>query len=310
MKQDETKVNIGGMPNVYYLLNNREVGDYDNYEVHPHAKDFVDLVTGIDPSIVLEAQWLTRIRPPGADIDDESWRRTAYAIAFVVTMKGEKLGRVYVDKRVATGEKLYCAENFRISASRNRGSAYKTKDIKKSLAAIKKFFVPKNIREYASENIYMLARVVRNWKETADIRFERKFRKLLENDEVRANIVRDLPAFISKYIPNETQIDFEKLIGELPELERLATRLDEILPNSYLVCIKDDLVAFKRWEVLDDPEGYEVVHRDDLPENLKCGIGMLKLVADKTVVPQVGYRLNERTFFVCPELNEGVDADN
>lgn len=187
---------------------------------------------------------------------------------------------------------VYTIHNDRIQNKRERGTASKTKDLKKALKILRKEFGAKRLDE----------RVEEAWS-NCDSRLDNLFHtKSRDFDRVYAHVVNCLEEYMM------TNWETIKPIALTNGADQKA--VDSITPayEDYMV-VKRISTAFgdKKGVVvvihgndytIKSKDGIEVCGTDKLPEWIKRGVGMLKLIEQNHVVGGIGFKIEENAFFV------------
>jgi hypothetical protein len=216
--------------------------------------------------------------------------------AFKVVANGEELGSI---SRLYHGRDYVVAvTNHRISASRARGSEYKTKDVDKAVLKVKKTFAPRNPKELLAEAYTEAGRLLNQQENGKDRALEKHkynireamlsyvlgagYEGFLANVQTLEPRVRDR---VLKDIEGEKELRMEvKSIEEIRrQFENQIAALVVRDSGKYLVRIDDNV------QIYDD---------NTLPESMKRNLGMLKLVDAGFFLSGVGCRVNDEVFVV------------
>ena len=219
-------------------------------------------------------------------IDD---KRVRLATKFNVLEKREVLGFIGYDRSYSRGDQ-WVVGNDRISATKDRQSYTKTTKLDVALRHVKKHFSPKTTDEYfdkaineVSENLNRLVsrsnqdtRGHYNSLQTTMAEYVRlnwdSFVSTL-NDEGKATCI--------KYMEAHKKLEINESIKNVYNKGEAYTIL--IKDSEYIVKNKGDVTVYPT---------------EQLPQELKLKLGMLKLVAVNTVVDGMGYRATEDTYVV------------
>lgn len=214
---------------------------------------------------------------------------------FNVCIDGRKVGSI--STAYTNSDRCFELRSDILSAERSRGGAYRTKDAKKALAAIKKAFVPKSIATIVSEAFDMARNIVNT----------QSYRKNGLVHSERAS----LDAAISAYVFEDSLDTFKSYLGaKFPEklyaLDKLAQYQSEMVTVDQ---IRGALDGKRTYLVLIDRAKY-IVSKDDtvnvyddtsLPEVLRCKLGMLKLVEPEQMIENIGCRASKDVFVLVDE---------
>lgn len=221
---------------------------------------------------------------------------------FKVVANGEELGSI---SRLYHGRDYVVAvTNHRISASRARGSEYKTKDVDKAVLKVKKTFSPRNPKELLAEAHAEAGRLL-NQQENGKLRVLNKHEYSISaammeyvKDAGYAGFLTHVqtlePRFrdvVLAHIQGEKELRMEvKSIEEIRrQFENQIAALIVRDSGKYLVRIDDNV------QIYDD---------NTLPESMKRNLGMLKLVDAGFFLSGVGCRVNNEVFVVAAEEKE------
>lgn len=186
----------------------------------------------------------------------------------------------------------YTLSNDRIANARERGSEAKTRNIDKALKIMSKQFGTKTINERLLEAKEACAAFIFHAQNDKGRVFRDNYRKL--TDKLMTHLMTNWDLTLE--VATHSGVD--------------ATVL-EALPRQFEDCLITDKVQ----KCFDNKEGAVVtIHgndyavngkdcvticgTDDLPEWVKRGVGMLKLVEPGQIIANVGVRVNEQSFFV------------
>lgn len=227
-----------------------------------------------------------------------SWRRDVGGILsameayrFYVYEDREQIGVLSTEHSRAHG-RMYCIGNDRIANARERGSSARTKDLDKALKIMAKQFGARTIfervttaMEECSQNLYAIRRT-----------------KYIEFNGAYTSLTTKLTRHL---------MDNWDLTLEMAKTNGVDPKILETLPTKY----EDYTIAEGVQECFDQGKGAVVtIHgndyavkegdrvtiygTDDLPDWLKRGVGMLKLVDKHALISGIGFKINEQSFFV------------
>jgi hypothetical protein len=210
-----------------------------------------------------------------------------------ITDKYEQLGKIGLDY-VRTGKRFWIS-NHRVEAMRERGSGVKTTDIKKAIRHVEKFFGRKSLDEKLTEAKQLARSVV---EDVARDKFY-KFRNtwgVLEN-EARLFIAENIEAFkAATSYPAEAE-RFTEVVNELEHSNNVRDMLHQ--SKTYLVFIDG-----MNYSVSLGQSQPEIMSSEKLPDFIRRGVGMLKLVERGSIITNIGVRVAEDTFIVLPPSEE------
>lgn len=226
---------------------------------------------------------------PSIHVNDE-------VTTFKIVANGEGLGTI---SRIYHGRDYVVAvTNHRISASRTRGSEYKTKDADKAVLKVKKTFAPRNPKELLAEAYTEAGRLL-NQQENSKLRALNRHEYNIS--AAMMEYVKDVgyAGFLAHVQTLEPRvrdqllahIEAEKeLRMEVKSIEEIRRQFENQIAalvvrdsGKYLVRIDDNV------QIYDD---------NTLPESIKRNLGMLKLVDAGFFLSGVGCRVNDEVFVV------------
>ena len=206
---------------------------------------------------------------------------------FTVThANGNMLGRIRLEQKYVRGDavKLYSLENWRISETRQRGTSLRTSKPKEALRAIEKYFYPLTTNEIIKGGLQEAMNLVASevYKTTAAL------------DESHSMLYAPMMAYIEnnwdRFVTtlNGAHAAEAVRLAEKQQLRDATKELHDNLVNNknLTVAIVDD-----KYRVHDRGVTFEY-ESETLPESIKTKIGLLKLVDNKQVLPDIGIRVN------------------
>lgn len=208
---------------------------------------------------------------------------------FTVYYKGNKnavLGQINEEVHYTRGERLkrYCIENWRISEMRQRGSGIQTSKPKEALKAVEKYFYPLTDQEYMDATFRHAHHLV--YVESTNARSEL--------DTSIRHLHQPMMAFAHKHWDTFLSTLDDKTKGEALNLlkhQQLANAAKALFKEvdgrkCLTVYLTNGKYVVQQGEVLQDYES------ETLPEHIKTKVGLLKLVEEKQVIPEVGVRVD------------------
>ena len=184
--------------------------------------------------------------------------------------------------------------NHRTSQALSRATSFKTSNIDKAVKLVLKHFGAKDDRELYDQ-AYM------NGVEKLSSQAREKnnmVRRLWSNSDDAAF------AFIighwDKFLMSITDVRDRQSLSKLPEIQEEALLLNTLYKtgtspggDAYTICQQGDYYLMtNNGGVLEKKSG------DELPNNVRHKLGVLKLVKDGQAVSDIGFRANETTFMV------------
>jgi hypothetical protein len=205
-----------------------------------------------------------------------------------ISEKREPLGSIELG--VHGGRNSFFIHNERIKTSRKRGDTNKTRDIKKAIKIISKFVGLPTTGEMLGRAIRETTAAINSVQGRKEHDYAGLYYKLRNNatellvahwGEISKTIPAGLMAFPAKYkeycVANEVKVAYED-------------------NKAYLIWINGIDYAIKH-----GMDGVTFSSSENLPDFLRRGIGMLKLVEDSQIIDGVGLRVDARTFLILPE---------
>jgi hypothetical protein len=199
-----------------------------------------------------------------------------------------------------SGQYKFEVDNERIRNTRYRRGGTCTKDIKKAIKAINEHFIAPTNAEVRLRAIQSVSGMVNNegWKRQRS--FDGHFDKLtpLLRRYVVENIEAVRPALAAYGVTSDVIDDFCK---RFPEVQ-----LAQDMSNTYsskrhgvVVLIEDGKYALCAPQT---PEPYAVLNADELPDDVKRKLGVLKIVPETgTPIEAIGMRISDTVFYVLPQ---------
>lgn len=224
--------------------------------------------------------------------------------SFTIEDDGEVLGTIETEKDWRNGETVFCLHNKRLNSKRERNGPTKTRKRDKAGKLILANYYLKTIPELASEAASKTSALLDKIKRDVIYLHDRT--------------IGGLGAALSRVLVDYPEIT-EQVRRHLPHTE--ASKLDA-LPD---VCGRKRAVH-TIWKELGTKKGvtirvrgskYHVIwagasdaihsfDQDAVPEHIRQGIGMLKLMNPEELIEDVGVRVDANTFFL---INVGETPD-
>jgi len=276
------------------LLNGRRKSDFD-FVVEKPLHEIMWKVIVENPS------WEFRVLEYYGQIKSETAdTRPRLTIGkFAVFKDGEEIGKIDRDYRYDAGGHIFSISSNTIRNERERVGAYRTKDAKKALAAIKKTFSNKSVAERMNDALGEATRVVS--RQTSQ--------KRSNHQSVMHNLIPLMKAFA--FVQHAE--DFKKYVivnGQAHQLAKLREAEAEMLTvtdieakfkadkGTSLVLLSNGKYVVKT--------GDEVQLYDDntLPLDMRGKLGMLKLVEPEQMIEGVGCRATTEVFVLLTAERE------
>ena len=209
---------------------------------------------------------------------------------FTVLYKGNKdivLGHIGEEYKYTRGERhrLYVIENWRINDMRQRGSGIQTTKPKEALKAVEKYFYPLTTQEYTEQAFRHAHHLVYVEATNARGELEASIRHL--HQPMMTFVHKHWDTFLSA-VDDKTRGEALNLLKH-QQLSNAAKALyKEVDDRKCLtVFLSDGKYTVQQGEVLQEYVS------ETLPEHIKTKVGLLKLVENKQVVPEVGVRVDD-----------------
>lgn len=216
---------------------------------------------------------------------------------FRVRKGDETLGSFGIDR---TGK--YHVTTRKIQEELQRGRKRETKDEARAFKLVGTMY-PKTLYEQAKEEMSRTTHCIGTADRYAESCERRSYEALAKY--IKPYIQSNLAQFIEVAVSNGMQAnEVEQMNKDIDNLNIIrpihnAQKEDKgvfvlIVGDVYVVSVNSPDVAAPHTVYSDS---------DKLPDYIKRGVGMLKLVEDNQLVAGIGYRMNSTRFFVLKELN-------
>ena len=208
---------------------------------------------------------------------------------FTVFYKDSKdiiLGHIHEDCKYAKGnrQKLFVVDNWRISDMRQRGNGIQTSKPKEALKAVEKYFYPLTTQEYTEQAFRHAHHLVYAHATGVRGELESSIRKL--HQPMMTFVHKHWDAFLS-VLDDKTRGEALNLLKHQQLSNAAKSLYKEVDDRKCLtVFLSNGKYTVQQGEVLQDYES------DTLPEHIKTKVGLLKLVENREVVPEVGVRVD------------------
>ena len=212
----------------------------------------------------------------------------------------EHLGSLSIDtrySRVGPTEKIYVIKSWRIDNQRGNANTSTTNKLTGAVRIVKKAFVPMNSAEIvgkATGEIYNafngtirdLIRPIQHGTLVPNTIILQRYLYLLLRNET-------IPEDMDKQIRGDMLSEkYEKAMAEALLAERMHTSRFAVVVNY------SNAFLYKRFQS-DTPEYRSF---DELPEKVQSAIAVLQLMEDAELVNDIGYRFNDRNFYILDDL--------
>ena len=276
------------------LLNGRRKSDFDFVVEKPLNEIMWKVITENPTWEFRVPEYYAQIKSATAD---EKARITV--TKFAVFKDGEEIGKIDRDYRYDAGGHIFSITSNAIRMERERISAYRTKDAKKALAAIKKTFSNKSVAERVSDALGEAARVVGR----------QAGQKRGNHQSAMNSIVPLMKAFAFVQHPDEFK-KYAVISGHAHNLAKIKETEAEMLTvtdieNKFKTDKGTSLVLLSNGKYV-VKTGDEVQLYDDntLPLDMRGKLGMLKLVEPEQMIEGVGCRATTEVFVLLTAERE------
>lgn len=217
--------------------------------------------------------------------------RDASGFRVLLTATQQELGELRMERRYKKGERInvFVADNWRINELRERGSGLRTAKPKDVLRAVEKYFYPLTAREHIDAATVEARK--RIYYETGNTRSHVNACISELHQPMLTFTHKHWDMFLGTLDASAKQRALE--LAEKQQAHNETVQLFSAIDSQNILTVH--LTDGKyRVEGNGTPEVYE---SDALPEDIKTKVGLLKLVEEKQVLPEVGIRV-EDVFFI------------
>lgn len=208
----------------------------------------------------------------------------------------ERLGYVRWGRQNGWGKEGYEFDNFRLNSARSRNRAsFSTKPNVVANRVVKMFY-SKTPSELAAEAAEKTSSAVSGVSSSNGWEYRRKWDHL--KDELERYVIENWCTLQSQLGTVAASIDLPAIREEAAQ----AREMEQLYRHN------------AGWVVLAQPNGRYIVRvREEvetytdstLPDRLRMGLGLLKMVDENKMIAGVGVRAKDNTFFVCKEPTNG-----
>jgi hypothetical protein len=216
------------------------------------------------------------------------------AMRFDITQNKQDVGQIGID---GWGDsKKYWVSNERISINSSRGYGRKTQDLTKALKLIKKFFTELTIEEVMLKAYEKSERVVHNTRSTKHWALRHSLDMV--RDEMIQYMADNWEEMKEKLPSASTAGNFPKLYSEHEIMMSMQDALKR--GTACLVQTMNDTYTFK----YGDKEAVTSMTSEQLPNNVRLSIGMLKLLEPEQAIENMGFKITNELFVVMNPKGE------
>ena len=196
------------------------------------------------------------------------------------------LGYINEDYKYVRGERcrLFTIDNWRIAEMRQRGSRIETSKPKEALKAVEKYFYPLTVQEYTDQAFRHAHHLIHSELSNTQSTLSNTMRKLHQPMITFAH--KHWDTFLNMLTADErtealSLLQHQQLVNAA---KALYTELDT--KKCLTVYLTNGKYTVQQGEVLQEYVS------ETLPEHIKTKVGLLKLVENRQVVPEVGVRVD------------------
>lgn len=282
------------MPDILLPMNMHNVFRECDYEARENPRHANAVVHEFMVPLINE---LTRRRPTWTFVSRSSSVKadTVFHYArFQVRVGDETIGEIDMDVSWRDGTKSYEFDCRQLRAKRQRGGSTRTKDLKKATKLITESFHPLSYVEHAHKAEQLTKQAayrVQSSRKYAFTQLEGKART-----EVMGFLRKHWSEFIGSVLDSTVQAELAGLLDAYDEARAADAIHTAIGTKGTFIKLVDGKYVVKRM-------GSDEVHaytNETLPNDLRGGMGALKLVNENMLIPDIGVRGDEDTFYLLP----------
>lgn len=283
------------MPNILLPMNVHNVFrecDYDLRDNPRHANAVVHefMVPLINELSLKRPMWTFVSRSSAVTSDNSVWH---YA-RFQVRVGDEIIGEIDMDVNWRTSEKSYEFDCRQLRAKRTRGSSTKTKDLKKATKLITENFRELSYGEHAHKAEQLTKQAayrVQSSRKYAFSQLEAKARP-----EVMGFLRKHWSEFVGSILDSKLQSELAGMLDAYDEA-RAADAINAAIgtKGTFIKLVDGKYVATRYGD-----NEVHVYTNETLPSDLRGNMGALKLVNKDMVIPDIGVRGDEDSFYLLP----------
>lgn len=283
------------MPNILLPMNMHNVFrecDYDLRDNPRHANAVVHefMVPLINELSLKRPMWTFVSRSSSVLSDNSVWH---YA-RFQVRVGDEIIGEIDMDNNWRDGSKSYEFDCRQLRAKRTRGSSTKTKDLKKATKLITENFRELSYGEHAHKAEQLTKQAayrVQSSRKYAFSQLEAKARP-----EVMGFLRKHWSEFVGSILDSKLQSELAGMLDAYDEA-RAADAINAAIgtKGTFIKLVDGKYVATRYGD-----NEVHVYTNETLPSDLRGNMGALKLVNKDMVIPDIGVRGDEDSFYLLP----------
>ena len=251
----------------------------------PFIKNFIDTLALKHPNWMFEANCGVKVA-----IGDNGDGKI-YASGFKVTEKRELIGTIGYTSS-ARGSDGFMISNKRIKNGRERGNCIITKDEKKAIRHIDKWFYRETVAELMASQVTLANRKVYTAMDSHRSDVGQDFQKL--NNSIKQFILSNFDVFIKTLHSNEEVQIAENLPKKIEGASALREIHDKTASNDGFIITILETGNYAIQKGMD----ISVKSSEELDSDMRRKLGMLKLVSVEVGISGVGFRCSDTTFVV------------
>ena len=256
----------------------------DELTIFPFMKNFIETLALKHPNWMFEANCRIRTRE-----DDGVY--TSYANGFKVIEKRELIGMIGYTSS-ARGNEGFMVSNTRIKNGRERGDCITTKDEKKAIRHIDKWFYRETVKELMDKQVGLANRKSYEFMNTHRDGVKHSWSELEE--PMKRFIVDNYDAFL-KTLYSPKLVEIATIIHTTIEHAEAAIDIhDKLMANNAFVITILETGNYAIQKGMD----ISVKSSEELDSDMRRKLGMLKLIAVEQGVAEVGLKCSDDTFVV------------
>jgi len=283
------------MPNTLLRMNMHNVFrecDYDLRDNPRHANAVVHefMVPLINELSLRRPMWTFVSRSSSVTSDNSAWH---YA-RFQVRVGDETIGEIDMDTNWRDGSKSFEFDCRQLRAKRSRGSSTRTKDLKKATKLITENFHPLSHGEHAHKAEQLTKQAA--YRVSSSRRYEFTQLENTARGHVMGFLRDNWDAFLTSVSDPVLRPKLAPLVELYDEAQAAVEINTQIAAKGTFVKLVDGKYVVKRM-------GTDEVHvysNETLPNDLRGGMGALKLMAEGNMIGGIGVRGDEDAFYLLP----------
>lgn len=282
------------MPNILLPMNMHNVFRECDYDLRENPRHANAVVHEFMVPLINE---LTRRRPTWTFVSRSSSvsADTVFHYArFQVRVGDETIGEIDMDTNWRDSTKSFEFDCRQLRAKRSRGSSTRTKDLKKATKLITENFHPLSYGEHAHKAEQLTKQAAYRVQSSRRYSFSQLEAKA--RPEVMGFLRKHWSEFIGSVLDSKLQVELAGLLDAYDEAKAADEINTTIGTKGTFVKLMDDKYVVKRI-------GANEVHvytNQTLPNDLRGSMGALKLVTEGNLIPEIGVRGDEDTFYLLP----------